>query len=82
MAVIGDKLGNTGYEVKSDGSMTTPAIQVWGYTTLGSVGTLPTADSTYWRKVIILSVSGQADKLYVCLKNADGTFTWRQVTLS
>jgi hypothetical protein len=45
------------------------------------VATLPTADATHQGRVVVLrGPDGVADKLYVCLKSAAGTYSWVLIT--
>ena len=44
------------------------------------VATLPTASSSYYGRFCIVSGTGN-DKLYICVKNANGSYAWKSLTL-
>jgi hypothetical protein len=53
--------------------------ELGGRWVLSSTG-LPTASSSYTRKIIYLSNgAGVADKVYVCYKQADDTYAWAAI---
>lgn len=52
-----------------------------GYTTVGNVGSLPTASVTYRGQVVLVLGNGTttADTFYICLMSATGTYSWKQI---
>lgn len=77
------QLPDTGGTIRDELQITSDLVKTRRYLQAGNITSLPAADSSMrGRMVRVEGGSGVADGLYICMKNADGTYTWKTITLT